>query len=170
LATEPPHFGGLTLFPRISSVQPSGAIKKSLETFARIDNGISAPSTPQSDHVERESLYRVQFWRGRGCTCVVGTECGRGIKGVLSIQRCEAECEAIITENHCKMIRSPLLLFCVTLVGAQSNSTQNGNYSQYGGSPPVYPSRKLATRHSFCMKTNLVSQQISRVLEVGKQH
>ncbi|KAH7378370.1 avenacinase [Phaeosphaeria sp. MPI-PUGE-AT-0046c] len=42
------------------------------------------------------------------------------------------------------MIGSTVLLFCIALVEAQVNSTQYGKYSQYGGSPPVYPSPNIA--------------------------
>lgn len=67
------------------------------------------------------------------------------------------------------MIRNTLLLLYVTLAGAQSDGTQSGNYSQYGGSPPVYPSRELEIYLSFRTTTDLPFQPISRELEDGRQ-
>lgn len=42
-----------------------------------------------------------------------------------------------------KMMRGSLLVSFAALSGAQSIGSQYGNYSQYGGSPPVYLSRRF---------------------------
>lgn len=60
-------------------------------------------------------------------------------------------------------MQGSLILSFVALAGAQSKSAQYGNYSQYGGSPAVYPSRKLAVCPSRCIKTKVLSANITGI-------